>query len=120
MTGGQDVSVLCVDGSVISLSATGATALRHAGIPSGHAALLAPDGSSFITVSGPTANVLDVGSGSSTALLSGHATPITCVGFRRDGRRIVTGSSDLTVRIWAAASGSELGTLLGHAWPVIV
>ena len=36
------------------------------------------------------------------------------VAFDREGRRIVSGSYDKTVRVWDAASGAELACLRGH------
>ena len=36
------------------------------------------------------------------------------VAFDREGRRIVSGSHDSTVRVWDAASGAELACLRGH------
>ena len=34
--------------------------------------------------------------------------------FDREGRRIVSGSDDNTVRVWDAATGAELACLRGH------
>jgi WD40 repeat protein len=36
------------------------------------------------------------------------------VAYSPDGRRIVSGSGDNTVRVWDAESGKELRFLLGH------
>ena len=36
------------------------------------------------------------------------------VAFSADGRRIVSGSSDKTVKVWNATTGKELVTLKGH------
>ena len=36
------------------------------------------------------------------------------VAFDREGRRIVSGSWDKTVRVWDAATGAELACLRGH------
>lgn len=47
--------------------------------------------------------------------LRGHEDPVLSVAFGGDGKRIVSGSSDNTVRVWDAEAGSEpLLTLRGH------
>jgi WD40 repeat protein len=38
--------------------------------------------------------------------------------FSPDGQRIVTGSGDKTARVWNAANGQLLATLVGHTAPV--
>jgi WD40 repeat protein/tRNA A-37 threonylcarbamoyl transferase component Bud32 len=52
--------------------------------------------------------------------LRGHTGPILAVAYSpdADGRQIVTASADRTVKVWDAASGTELLTLSGHAAPV--
>jgi len=50
--------------------------------------------------------------------LGGHRDFVECVAFDSSGARIVTGSSDRTVRVWDAASGQELLTLKAHDTPV--
>ncbi len=42
----------------------------------------------------------------------GHKLPVTSVAWSRDGKRIVTGSRDKTVRLWDAETGKEL-----HVFP---
>eukprot|EP01046_Picozoa_sp_COSAG06_P063443 COSAG06_NODE_14737_length_1130_cov_1.104753_1_plen_97_part_01 len=47
--------------------------------------------------------------------LEGHSRPVTSACFRPDGARIVTASSDRTVRVWNAATGACELTLRGHS-----
>src|SRR4051812_10486660 len=47
--------------------------------------------------------------------LNGHTNWVESVAFSPDGRKIVSGSSDKTLRVWDAESGSSiLGPLMGH------
>lgn len=47
--------------------------------------------------------------------LSGHTDPVYSVAFAPDGKRIVTGSFDRSVKLWDAATGKELRTFAGKA-----
>jgi len=44
----------------------------------------------------------------------GHTSSVYGVAFSPDGKRIVTGSGDRTVRVWDAVKGMELLSLKGH------
>ncbi|HUW56230.1 MAG TPA: protein kinase [Planctomycetota bacterium] len=46
--------------------------------------------------------------------LHGHQNLVRSVGFSPDGKRIVSGSDDSTVKIWEAETGREIRTLVGH------
>jgi WD40 repeat protein len=48
------------------------------------------------------------------AVLRGHDDGVLTIAWSPDGRRLATGSSDRTVRIWDTNSGSELIVLRGH------
>jgi len=52
--------------------------------------------------------------GRELACLRGHEWSVESVAFDREGRRIVSGSWGMTVRVWDAASGAELACLRGH------
>ncbi len=46
--------------------------------------------------------------------LKGHAGPVTSVSFSPDGKRIVSGSDDNSLKVWDAQTGQETLTLKGH------
>jgi len=46
--------------------------------------------------------------------LTGHTAAVQCLAFRPDGKRLVSGGEDSTVRIWDMASGRELHCLRKH------
>ena len=51
--------------------------------------------------------------------LKGHALHVLSVVFSPDGKLIVSGSGDKTLKIWDAETGQELETLKGHSEPII-
>jgi WD40 repeat protein len=48
------------------------------------------------------------------ATLSGHRGPVTSCAYSHDGKWIVSGSRDKTLKLWDADEGSHLTTLSGH------
>jgi WD40 repeat protein len=52
------------------------------------------------------------------AVLEGHETWVKTVTMSLDGRRIISGSGDTTIRIWDTKSGACLKVLEGHEGPV--
>jgi eukaryotic-like serine/threonine-protein kinase len=47
--------------------------------------------------------------------LRGHSENVISVAYLPDGKHIVSGSNDKTVKIWDAQSGEEKCTLRGHS-----
>jgi WD40 repeat protein len=47
-------------------------------------------------------------------MLQGHTNWVTAVAVTPDGRHVVSGSEDDTLRVWDLASGEALMTLQGH------
>jgi WD40 repeat protein/predicted Ser/Thr protein kinase len=45
---------------------------------------------------------------------SGHTSYVNCLIFSPDGKTLISGGADKTIRIWDVSSGKELRTLTGH------
>jgi serine/threonine protein kinase/WD40 repeat protein len=44
----------------------------------------------------------------------GHTGPILCTAFSRDGHQVLTGSADMTVRLWDVTTGKAVQQFDGH------
>jgi len=53
--------------------------------------------------------------GEETVTLKGHSGLVYSVSFSPDGKRIVSGSNDRTLKVWDAQTGQETLTLKGHS-----
>jgi len=52
------------------------------------------------------------------ATLSGHSAWVHACSYSPDGHRIVSASSDKTLKVWDTESSEAIATLSGHAWDV--
>jgi len=53
------------------------------------------------------------------AILEGHTAPVWSVDYSPDGRLLISGSVDNTLRLWQVANHSLLRTMPGHPFPVL-
>jgi WD40 repeat protein len=96
----------------------------------GAPAVFSPDGKQVLTGSlfatGPAANLAtlwETQTGRRLRSFRGHRAEVSCVAFRPDGQRILTGGGDGTARLWDGATGDELAELIsldgGREWVVV-
>ncbi|WPD24270.1 MAG: trypsin-like peptidase domain-containing protein [Candidatus Electrothrix scaldis] len=64
-----------------------------------------------------TIEVRNINTGKSI-ILQGHIGNVTSVSFSLDGKKLVSGSDDKTVRVWDIETGQELTVFRGHVQPV--
>ncbi|KAH8797612.1 quinon protein alcohol dehydrogenase-like superfamily [Flagelloscypha sp. PMI_526] len=65
-----------------------------------------------------TLPILNTGISKESQKLDGHGSRVTSVAFSPNGRRVVSGSYDKTVRFWDGEPSSQLRRLNGHEYPV--
>lgn len=55
-----------------------------------------------------------VGSGAGLLVIKGHSKVVTCVAVTADGSKLLSCSSDTTVKLWDIGSGEELACAEGE------
>ncbi|PKO19197.1 MAG: hypothetical protein CVU39_01205 [Chloroflexi bacterium HGW-Chloroflexi-10] len=83
--------------------------------PGGNMAI-SPDNRLLLTSSDKTARLWDISTGQQLRVYSGHTAVISSVSFTPDGKRIVTGSLDKTIRTWI----TDYNDLLSYACSRVV
>jgi WD40 repeat protein len=73
-----------------------------------NAVAFAPDGTRVIVAAGASIVAYDVTSGQPALDWRGHTGVVTSIFFSEDGKYLVSGSADATVRLWDAATGAQL------------
>ncbi|MEQ8788052.1 MAG: hypothetical protein RIC55_17220 [Pirellulaceae bacterium] len=72
-----------------------------------------PDGGRLAVTDGNQVRIYDADHGAPLGSLSGHQSNVQHIAWAPDGKRLATASSDRSVRIWDAASWSELSQIHG-------
>jgi WD40 repeat protein len=74
----------------------------------------APDGKRALVCGGRTTYLIDAATGKIERRLEGHTGPVTSAVFSADGKAILSGSDDCTLRLWDVASGKAVQVFAGH------
>jgi WD40 repeat protein/mono/diheme cytochrome c family protein len=73
-----------------------------------------PDASRCLVCAGPTIYLADTRTGKTLCALTGHTGWVTGAVFSPDGKRVLSGADDRTVRVWDVGTGHVVKTLQGH------
>jgi WD40 repeat protein len=74
---------------------------------------LSPEGKWLVTCGSAMLKMLDAETGQEVRTLRGHTGLVQTVAFSPDGRRVISGADDKTVKIWDIETGQEIRTLRG-------
>jgi WD40 repeat protein len=82
------------------------------------AVVFSPDGAALLAASGfgsPSIHRWDVATGEPVDTLEGHRSYVTDLQFTPDGKRLISSSTDQTIRLWDWPEGRATTVLRGHA-----
>ena len=115
-----DGRLIATAGGTVTLSRPDGGPPRRIDDPSGDAFTLAfsPDGKTLAVGGGDRKTAMlelyDVVTGRRRNTLAGHTMAVGGVQFTPDGKHLVSGGYDKTVRVWDAATGAAVATRDGH------
>jgi WD40 repeat protein len=91
---------------------------RPPSVAPSRAATFSPDGRLLAYATGHCIVIADCRVGRQLRVLTGHAGPVTSLAFGPDGRTLISGSEDGTVRLWRAQDATLVRSL-SHPAPVL-
>src|SRR6185369_12668791 len=74
----------------------------------------APDSATLAVGRGPQVELWELPNGKLRRTLSGHTNSIASLAFSTDGKLLVSGSHDHSVRLWQTSEWQEKAILIGH------
>ncbi len=77
-----------------------------------------PDGHTIALCAGISVKTVDANTGTTLHTFRGHNRYAGRLAFDPSGERLVTSSSDHTIRVWDARNGAPLSVLRGHAFDI--
>lgn len=67
----------------------------------------------------PQIELKDPLASTATKILKGHTDWLTCIGYSRDGERLISGSLDKSVRVWEVTTGLQASVFTQHTQTIV-
>jgi WD40 repeat protein len=76
--------------------------------------VISPDLKVGVLANGKEITFTDLASGRLLRVIKGHTDTVTALAYSPDGKFLISGSKDQTIRIWDGATGKEVRRMNGH------